>query len=358
MQIAMLAADFTAGEADALRRAMAAWKRKGGLGPFHERLVGRMVEKGYDARIRRAHLQADRGLRRIRLPRKPRRQLRAARLRQRWLKCHHPDAFLAALLNSQPMGFYAPAQLVRDAREHGVEVLPVDVRWSGEQSTLVAPAAPAGAKGGALAQPHGAPAALSGALGEGAPATSSGALGEGAPLHAVRLGFDRIAGLAAEAAQRIVEARAAAPFASTEDLARRARLDAAALGRWPRPTRCRASTAIATGRLGGGRHRHAADAAAARDAHARGRGRARRAERGRGRCWPITAARPDAQAPPAGAAARELARFQGPAGGGAAHLSATAGWRAPAAWSRTASGPTPPTARSSSRWKTRPAPST
>ncbi len=82
MQIAMLAADFTAGEADALRRAMAAWKRKGGLGPFHERLVGRMVEKGYDARVRRAHLQADRGLRRIRLSRKPCGELRAAGLCQ------------------------------------------------------------------------------------------------------------------------------------------------------------------------------------------------------------------------------------------------------------------------------------
>ena len=104
-----------------------------------------------------------------------------------WLKCHHPDAFLAALLNSQPMGFYAPAQLVRDAREHGVEVRAVDVNLSLWDSRLE----------------------------EGA-----------AALKPVRLGFNRISGLQQEAAQRILAARTEAPFASAEDLARRAMLDA------------------------------------------------------------------------------------------------------------------------------------
>ena len=105
-----------------------------------------------------------------------------------WMKRHHPDAFLAALLNSQPMGFYAPAQLVRDAREHGVQVRAVDVRVSGWESSLEA--------------------------------------GEGGPLHPVRLGLGRISGLSEDAAARIVQARAQAPFTTPEDLARRASLNA------------------------------------------------------------------------------------------------------------------------------------
>jgi error-prone DNA polymerase len=109
-----------------------------------------------------------------------------------WLKCHHPDAFLAALLNAQPLGFYAPAQLVRDAREHGVSVRPVCVLKSECQSTLE----------------------VADAAGD-----------EGPPLHPVRLGFDRIAGFTDEAAGRLVAARAEAPFNDTEDLARRAQLD-------------------------------------------------------------------------------------------------------------------------------------
>jgi error-prone DNA polymerase len=208
MQIAMLAADFTAGEADSLRRAMAAWKRKGGLTPFHERLVGRMVEKGYTREYAERIFKQIEGFGEYGFPESHAAGFALLAYVSSWIKRHHPDAFLAGLLNSQPMGFYAPAQLVRDAREHGVEVLPVDVRWSEEQSTLVATSGEATLR--VVAAPP-------------------GALGEGAPLHAVRLGFDRIAGLAIEAARRIVEARAAAPFASTEDLARRARLDAAAL---------------------------------------------------------------------------------------------------------------------------------
>jgi error-prone DNA polymerase len=112
-----------------------------------------------------------------------------------WIKCHHPDAFLAALLNSQPMGFYAPAQLVRDAREHGVQVLPVDVHHSEWDSTLE---------------------------GELPPVTDR----VFAPPMPVRLGFSRINGFAEAVAKRIVQARAAQPFDSVEDLARRAQLDA------------------------------------------------------------------------------------------------------------------------------------
>ncbi|MBL8313315.1 MAG: error-prone DNA polymerase [Rubrivivax sp.] len=187
MQLAILAADFTPGEADQLRRAMAAWKRKGGLGPFHERLVGRMVAKGYEPEFAERIFKQIQGFGEYGFPESHAASFALLVYASAWLKCHHPDAFLAALLNSQPMGFYAPAQLVRDAREHGVEVRPVDVTCSLWDCTL-----------------------------EDGPAA----------LKPVRLGFNRINGLPQEAAQRIVAARAESPFASAEDLARRAMLDA------------------------------------------------------------------------------------------------------------------------------------
>ena len=117
MQIAMLAADFSAGEADRLRRAMAAWKRKGGLGPFHERLVGRMVEKGYERDYAERIFKQIEGFGEYGFPESHAASFALLVYASAWIKCHHPDAFLAALLNSQPMGFYAPAQLVRDARD-------------------------------------------------------------------------------------------------------------------------------------------------------------------------------------------------------------------------------------------------
>ncbi len=191
MQIAMLAADFTAGEADALRRAMAAWKRKGGLGPFHERLVGRMVEKGYARDYAERIFKQIEGFGEYGFPESHAASFALLVYASAWIKCHHPDAFLAALLNSQPMGFYAPAQLVRDARAHGVTVLPVDV-MSSDWHSLLEPA-------------------------------------QGEALWPVRLGFDRIGGFPHDAAERLLAARAAAPFAGPEDLARRARLDAGQL---------------------------------------------------------------------------------------------------------------------------------
>nr|HET7860140.1 error-prone DNA polymerase [Caldimonas sp.] len=204
MQIAMLAADFSAGEADALRRAMAAWKRRGGLSPFHKRLVGRMVEKGYTHEYAERIFKQIEGFGEYGFPESHAAGFALLAYVSSWIKCHHADAFLCGLLNAQPMGFYAPAQLVRDAREHGVEVRPVDVAISDWQSTL---------EGEPLPPKHGA---------------AVGALGEGL-RQAVRLGLDRVKGLAEDAGKRIVEARAAARFASPEDLARRARLDAHAL---------------------------------------------------------------------------------------------------------------------------------
>ena len=207
MQLAILAADFTPGEADSLRRAMAAWKRKGGLGPFHERLVGRMVAKGYSQEYAERIFKQIEGFGEYGFPESHAASFALLVYVSAWLKCHHPDAFLAALLNSQPMGFYAPAQLVRDAREHGVEVRPVDVLKSAAQSGLEFDRAPLpGALEGDAPEPASAPA-----------------------LVPVRLGLDRIAGLSAEAAARIVAARTERPFDGTEDLARRAQLDAHAL---------------------------------------------------------------------------------------------------------------------------------
>ena len=193
MQLAILAADFTPGEADQLRRAMAAWKRKGGLGPFHERLVSRMVAKGYAREYAEAIFRQIEGFGEYGFPESHAASFALLVYVSAWLKCHHPDAFLVALLNSQPMGFYAPAQLVRDARAHGVEVRPVDAACSDWVSTLEAPAQ------------------------------------AGAARHPVRLGLGCIAGLPREAASRLVAARAQAPFASVEDLARRAGLHAGEL---------------------------------------------------------------------------------------------------------------------------------
>jgi len=213
MQIAMLAADFTAGEADALRRAMAAWKRRGGLSPFHKRLVGRMVEKGYTREYAERIFKQIQGFGEYGFPESHAAGFALLAYVSSWIKCHHPDAFLCGLLNAQPMGFYAPAQLVRDAREHGVAVLPVDVAVSGWESTM------AGEKSGAR-RDDGAVVAARAPI---------GVLGQGGTAEPVRLGLNRVKGLAEEAGQRIVAARAESAFAGVEDLARRARLDAHAL---------------------------------------------------------------------------------------------------------------------------------
>jgi len=190
MQLAMIAAEFTPGEADALRRAMAAWKRKGGLGPFHERLVGRMVERGYPPEYAERIFEQIKGFGDYGFPESHAASFALLAWNSAWLKHHHPDAFLAGLLNSQPMGFYAPAQLVRDARAHGVEVRPVDVLHSVWETVPEPPDEP------------------------------------GASLWPVRLGFSRLLGFREDAALRIVAEREVAPFAGVEDLARRAGLDA------------------------------------------------------------------------------------------------------------------------------------
>ncbi|MCC7459222.1 MAG: hypothetical protein IT390_19775, partial [Nitrospira sp.] len=215
MQLAILAADFTPGEADALRRAMAAWKRKGGLGPFHARLVGRMVDKGYTREFAERIFKQIEGFGEYGFPESHAASFALLVYVSAWIKCHHPDAFLAALLDSQPMGFYAPAQLVRDARAHGVQVLPVDVLASRWTSQLEPPGAAPG-----VSPSVGASNAASGAPPNVASST--------APWP-VRLGFNRLLGFTQAAAERLIAAREQRPFDSVEDLARRAALDAHAM---------------------------------------------------------------------------------------------------------------------------------
>jgi error-prone DNA polymerase len=220
MQLAILAADFTPGEADQLRRAMAAWKRKGGLGPFHERLVGRMVEKGYTLDFAERIFKQIQGFGEYGFPESHAASFALLVYASAWLKHHHPDAFLAAILNSQPMGFYAPAQLVRDAREHGVTVLPVCVLRSEWDSTLEDPVLLLGNSDNSPNSNH---------------SDHSDHSVRALDLRPVRLGFGRISGFSEEAAQRLIAARnaspdPAAPFQSPEDLARRAQLDAHHLG--------------------------------------------------------------------------------------------------------------------------------
>jgi error-prone DNA polymerase len=201
MQIAMVAADFTAGEADQLRRAMGAWRRRGGLEVHQRKLVERMLKKGYNEDFTQRIAKQVEGFGSYGFPESHAASFALLVYVSCWLKRHHPDAMLAALLNSQPMGFYAPAQLVRDAREHGVVVRPVDIAISVWESTLEEPV-------------------------QSASASSRWDATYDTPLRAVRLGFSRIFGMREESAARIVCARAVAPFSSIEDMAMRAELDA------------------------------------------------------------------------------------------------------------------------------------
>jgi error-prone DNA polymerase len=186
MQLAVVAAGFTPGEADGLRRSMAAWKRKGGLEHLEQRLIRGMLERGYAREFAERIYQQILGFGEYGFPESHSASFALLVYVSAWLKRHHPAAFLAALLNSQPMGFYAPAQLVQDARRHGVAVRPADVLASGWECTLEPDA-------------------------------------NGAP--AVRLGLLMVKGLSEDCAMRIVEARVQSGFASVDELMRRAHLD-------------------------------------------------------------------------------------------------------------------------------------
>ncbi len=139
MQIAMVAAGFTPGEADQLRRAMAAWKRKGGIMPFEDRLISGMLARGYTPEFAERIFKQLQGFGEYGFPESHAASFALLVYFSAWIKRHHPDAFLAALLNSQPMGFYSPSQLVQDAQRHGVQVLPVDLTASSWDCQLTPP---------------------------------------------------------------------------------------------------------------------------------------------------------------------------------------------------------------------------
>jgi error-prone DNA polymerase len=136
MKIALDAAEFTSGEANQLRKAMATFRSQGNIGVLEERMVGRMIERGYDPEFAQRCFDQIKGFGEYGFPESHATAFAHLAYVSSWIKLHYPAAFACALLNSQPMGFYAPAQIVRDAREHGVEVREVDVNHSDWDCTL------------------------------------------------------------------------------------------------------------------------------------------------------------------------------------------------------------------------------
>lgn len=191
MQLAVVAAGFTPGEADRLRRAMAAWKRRGGLGPFEEKLVNGMRERGYDEGFARQIFQQILGFGEYGFPESHSASFALLVYVSCWLKHHTPAAFTCALINSQPMGFYSPSQLVQDVRRHGVEVRGVDINASDWDCSLES-----GDAGAAV----------------------------------LRLGLRMVKGLSEEAGERIVSARATGDYSDVQGLLERADLDRRELG--------------------------------------------------------------------------------------------------------------------------------
>lgn len=185
MQIAIVAGGFTPGEADQLRRAMATFRRSGTIGNFRDKLIGGMLGRGYQRDFAERCFSQIEGFADYGFPESHAASFALLVYVSCWLKCRYPDVFACALLNSQPMGFYAPAQIVRDAREHGVEARPVDINHSCEQNTLE----PGPAAAGRLWERHGEMA------------------GDIRSTHALRLGFSQIKGLKEDAAQAIVAKR-------------------------------------------------------------------------------------------------------------------------------------------------------
>jgi error-prone DNA polymerase len=193
MRLAVVAAGFTPGEADKVRRSMAAWKRKGGLEQFERRLIDGMSERGYQEEFAKQIFQQILGFGEYGFPESHAASFAMLVYISAWLKCHEPAAFACALLNSQPMGFYAPAQIVQDVRRHGVEVMATDVTESDWDCTL------------SLASQH-------------SPKDEKN-------QPALRLGLRMVNGLSREGAARLTDARELRPFESVEDLAVRGGLD-------------------------------------------------------------------------------------------------------------------------------------
>ncbi len=188
MKISIDAARFSPAEANELRKAMATFRSRGTIETLQDKMVGRMVERGYDPDFARRCFDQIKGFGEYGFPESHAASFAKLVYVSSWMKCHYPAAFACALLNSQPMGFYAPAQIVRDARDHGVEVRTVDVNYSDWDCTL---------------EP----------------------CGDG---FALRLGLRQVGGLAQDAGLRLMAARDG-PFEDVADMKARARLDARAM---------------------------------------------------------------------------------------------------------------------------------
>jgi error-prone DNA polymerase len=214
MEISMIAAGFTATEADSLRRAMAAWKRTGGVDKFRDRVIQGMLANGYRREFAERIFKQIEGFGEYGFPESHAYSFALLAYKSSWLKCHEPEAFLAAMLNSQPMGFYAPAQLIQDSQRHGVVVLEADVSFSDWDCTLTCHP---GLGPGSLAVEK------ARFIHRQRPRIKSGVTPEDRP--AVRLGLRYVGGLSEAAAQRIVQARRDGPFRNVEDLTLRASLD-------------------------------------------------------------------------------------------------------------------------------------
>jgi error-prone DNA polymerase len=186
MQVAMVAAGFSGSEADVLRRSMAAWARRGGMEHMHQRLVNGMLERGYQQVFAEQIFEQIKGFGEYGFPESHAASFALLVYVSAWLKCHHPAAFTCALLNSQPMGFYQPAQLVQDARRHDVTVLPADIRYSNWDCALAR---------------------------------------SDKNIPQLRLGLRLVKGLGQQAANRITTARDSKPFTSAQDLCTRAQLN-------------------------------------------------------------------------------------------------------------------------------------
>lgn len=190
MQVAIIGAGFTPGEADLLRRAMATFKMTGGVGEFREKLIAGMRTNGISQAFAERLVKQIEGFGSYGFPESHAASFAKIAYASSWMKCHHPDVFCAALLNAQPMGFYAPAQIVRDARAHGVEILPVCIMASDWDTAL---------------------------------------LEDRSAQKPLRLGLRIVHGLSAADAGKVITARAARPFTSVEDVWRRSGVPLAAL---------------------------------------------------------------------------------------------------------------------------------
>jgi len=237
MQLAMVAAGFTPGEADQLRRAMGAWRRTGLMDRFRQKLMTGMLERGYTTEFAESLFQQIRGFGEYGFPESHAASFAILAYVSAWIKYYYPAVFTAALINSQPMGFYAPAQLIRDARDHGVCVLPIDIN----RSTWNCDLEPLSTDSSRNSDPPIAstmtpdPIAVSTACRpmKPPPASISGSESTHAMAgHALRLGFRLVRGLReTEIAALVKEREANGPFRSLAELTQRTRISAATVQR-------------------------------------------------------------------------------------------------------------------------------